>query len=160
MNRLSNCCRETIFSSPSIRRSRSVLRTNNIYLEICESREFNRSSNSVHHEFETIFLSTIETFYACINNMLYVEIYKNHELNRLSNCGILRNFLEMIEKLSTNNIYKEICKSGDWIKDWIKVTRYGESMMKQNLCRYQSIIVKSGLWIVRLSHVQKCINKK
>lgn len=45
--------------------------------------------------------------------MLYVEIYKNHELNRLSNCGILeilRNFLEMIEKLSTNNIYKEICK--------------------------------------------------
>lgn len=47
--------------------------------------------------------------------MLYVEIYKNHELNRLSNCGILeilRNFLEMIEKLSTNNIYKEICKSG------------------------------------------------
>lgn len=91
MNRLSNCCRETIFSSPSIRRSRSVLRTNNIYLEICESREFNRSSNSVHHEFETIFLSTIETFYACINNMLYVEIYKNHELNRLSNCGILRN---------------------------------------------------------------------
>lgn len=115
MNRLSNCCRETIFSSPSIRRSRSVLRTNNIYLEICESREFNRSSNSVHHEFETIFSSTIETFYACINNMLYVEIYKNHELNRLSNCGILeilRNFLEMIEKLSTNNIYKEICKSG------------------------------------------------
>lgn len=47
--------------------------------------------------------------------MLYVEIYKNHELNRLSNCGILeilRNFLEMIEKLSTNNIYKEISKSG------------------------------------------------